>query len=126
MLEHMRNSTFCYSPLGSHGADSDRWLPAIMTGCIPIILNSVQYGSRIDTIHYPEGVDHTVAITVNTHTVQFLDEILAQTSEHEIMMKRAHMAVLWRRLLWTSIYDSEIGETTEHDALTQLIKKLVP
>ena len=34
----MVNSDFCYSPLGQRHGDSDRYLPAILYGCIPVFI----------------------------------------------------------------------------------------
>ncbi len=35
-----QDADFCYSPMGQNGGDTDRYVAAIMFGCIPVMLNS--------------------------------------------------------------------------------------
>ena len=40
LLRRLQDSDFCYSPLGGNGGDTDRYVPAILFGCLPVLLNS--------------------------------------------------------------------------------------
>ena len=35
-VKAMASSDFCFSPLGQTQGDSDRYLPAVLYGCIPV------------------------------------------------------------------------------------------
>lgn len=42
----MPHSDFSYSPLGVNGGDTDRYVPAVLYGSIPILLNSSVEGNQ--------------------------------------------------------------------------------
>ena len=37
MSRSMSRADFCYSPLGWDNGDSDRYLPAVLHGCVPVM-----------------------------------------------------------------------------------------
>jgi hypothetical protein len=124
MLELMRNATFCFSPLGTHGGDQDRYLPALLTGCIPIMLRSVYEAGVRQPVVFPFAqVIHweRIAVVIDADDVSRLPEILDAV---DVADKRAHVFRMWRHLLWTSVYGSYLGETPEADAFHTLLRIL--
>ena len=129
MLEMMRNATFCFSPLGTHGGDQDRFLPAILTGCIPIMLRTVLTTDTIKArvvFPYEGGAAEAVrwddvAVVIDVEDVPRLNEILDAV---DVASKRAHMHTVWRKLLWTSVYGSYLGESGTDDAFQNTVRWL--
>jgi hypothetical protein len=124
ILNTMRNSTFCYSPLGRVGGDHDRYIPALLTGCIPVILKSVVVGHKRQHIVQPfEDIINwdSIAVLIHADEMTNLTDILSRTN---IVSKRAHVHSVWRKLLYTSFYGSYLKETQEADALASLVEVL--
>ena len=128
-LEMMRNATFCFSPLGTHGGDQDRYLPAILTGCIPIMLRTVWLTDDIKApVVFPfEGSQdfirwEDVAVAIDIEDVPNLVQILDAV---DVSSKRAHMHAVWRKLLWTSVYGSYLGESGVDDAFHHVVRAMV-
>ena len=124
ILEYMRNAKFCYSPPGHIGADHDRYLPALLTGCIPIIPKYVYQSESKNAIHNPfeDIIDWSkIAILVDMDDMHRLPAILAQANVESL---RAHAHAVWRRMLWTSVYGSELGEDASEDAIQTLLQVL--
>jgi hypothetical protein len=120
ILEKMSQSTFCFSPLGHRGGDMDRYLPAILTGCIPVFFRYVYQGGRRQIIHPPyEAIINwdQLAVIIAPEDVQNLDNILDAV---HVTKKRAHAWSVWRSLLFSSFYGPYLGEGTEEDALHAL------
>jgi hypothetical protein len=42
LVPSMLSSRFCLSPLGQFGGDSDRYLPAILYGCVPVMTHRLE------------------------------------------------------------------------------------
>ena len=45
-----QESEFCYSPRGGSGGDTDRYMAALMFGCIPVMLSS---GIHNEPMYFP-------------------------------------------------------------------------
>ena len=125
ILEKMRDSTFCFSPLGHRGGDMDRYLPAILTGCIPVFFEYVYSGGRKHSITPPlAGLINwqQIAVIITPEQVNDLDAILDGV---HVLKKRAHMWNVWRSMLWSGFYGSYLGEDpAEGDALVSTFKLL--
>jgi len=125
ILEKMSQSTFCFSPLGHRGGDMDRYLPAILTGCIPVFFEYVWSGHRKHTVTPPLSglIDwHQIAVIITPEQVPELDSILNGV---HVLKKRAHMWNVWRAMLWSGFYGSYLGEKPEEgDALVSTFKQL--
>ena len=109
--EEMSDADFCYSPLGQFEGDTDRYVPSILFGCIPVMLLSTDYNGG----HVPMALplqEHPwirwedFAVGVHLHEVGRLPEILAAIKPHERMKLRRGMRRVWRRMLYTGIYGS--------------------
>lgn len=125
VLEMMRNSTFCYSPLGGLGGDTDRYLPALLTGCIPVMLRTVHSEGHVKRLMFPfqERLDwDSFAVVVDYADIPYLDAILGNV---DIPSKRAHVHNVWRHLLYTGAYQSYFGETDADDVLHTLAALLM-
>jgi hypothetical protein len=125
ILEKMASSTFCFSPLGHRGGDMDRYLPAILTGCIPVFFEYVYHGGRRQTVTPPLAnlINWAqIAVIITPEQVPQLDAVLAGV---HVLKKRAHMWNVWRSMLWSGFYGSYLGEDPqEGDALVSLFKAL--
>lgn len=124
VLEFMRNSTFCYSPLGGIGGDTDRYLPAILSGCIPIMLRTVRRGGELLRLMFPfeELFDWSrFSVVIDYDDLPKLPQILSRVDIHS---KRANAYAVWRHLLYTSVYGSYLGEDSSQDVLNTLMKIL--
>jgi len=124
ILEMMRNSTFCFSPLGRVGGDHDRYLPALLTGCIPIILKSVLVAGQKQYITQPyEDIIEwgKIAVMIHAEEVHRLPFILKHVNT---VSKRAHVFNVWKKLLYTSHYGTYFGESSDSDALATLVDVL--
>ena len=125
MLEFMRNSTFCFSPPGHAGGDQDRYLPALLTGCIPVMLTSVYEGGRKIPIVQPlEDIIPwgKIAVLLDADDMTRLPEVLSKVN---VPHRRYLVHKYWRMMLWTSAYeDSDLGESGKGDAVEALIRVL--
>jgi len=124
ILEMMRNSTFCFSPLGRVGGDHDRYLPALLTGCVPIILKSVVVAGQVQHITQPyEDIIewNKIAVMIHADEIHKLPHILKHAN---IISKRAHVFKVWRKLLYSSHYGNHLGESSVDDALQNLVDVL--
>ena len=125
MLEMMRNATFCYNPLGHVGGDADRYIPSLLTGCVPVVLRTVRAGTALKyRMPFEDILDwNKVAIIVDAHDLPRLHEILNERL-HDVPSLRAHAFSVWRRMLYTSVYGEYVGEGAETDALQTLFEVL--
>lgn len=127
MLEMMRNSTFCFSPLGHVGGDQDRYLPALLTGCIPIMLTSVYESGRKQPVVPPldDLIPWTkIAVLVDADDVHRLPDILARV---DVAHRRYAVYKHWRQLLWTTAYaepEGDLWEDGTDDAVDALVRVL--
>lgn len=127
MLEMMRNATFCFSPLGHVGGDQDRYLPALLTGCIPVMLTSVYEGGRKQPV-VPPFADlipwNKIAVLVDADDVPRLPVILDKVN---VAHRRYLVYKFWRMLLWTTAYadaEGDLWEDGSGDAVDALVRVL--
>ena len=109
--EEMADARFCYSPLGQVEGDTDRYVPSILFGCIPVMLLSTVYGGgkvpmALPLQEHPELRWEEFAVGVHLDEVSRLPDILAAIRPHERMLLRRGLARVWRRMLYTGIYGS--------------------
>ena len=91
----MSLSEFCYSPPGQHHGDSDRYLPSILFGCIPVFVKDGEEGPFEELI--PWG---RVSLMLGLRDVPRLHEHIANCSPARRLSMRRSMASVWPRLLW--------------------------
>ncbi|KAG1680014.1 hypothetical protein FOA52_007078 [Chlamydomonas sp. UWO 241] len=109
--EAMRDAEFCYSPMGSHGGDSDRYVAASLFGCVPVLINSSHNRMRLPhSLPLEEVLPwHTFSSVVDTADVATLHEKL-ECLLPSVPRMRAALAAEWPRLLYSSLYRSYLGE----------------
>ena len=97
--ESMASSDFCYSPPGQYHGDSDRYLPAVLYGCIPIFVKDGETPPFDDVIPWAN-----VSLQVGLGDVGRLHEIIAAVGPAKLVHMRLGMGAVWRRLVWTSTF----------------------
>ena len=97
--QSMAMSDFCYSPPGQYHGDSDRYLPAVLYGCIPIFAKDGETPPFDDVLPWPN-----VSLQVGLGDVGRLHEIIAAVGPAKLVHMRLAMGAVWRRLLWTSTF----------------------
>lgn len=124
--EDMSNSTFCYCPLGHDAGDTDRYIPAILFGCIPVMLTtSVKHGRPVPMAmpfeEHPDIDWSSFSVQVPLEELATLHETLAALTHSDLRRMRHAMSRVWRRFLWTGIYGSYLGESGAEDAFETLM-----
>ena len=95
----MASSDFCYSPPGQYHGDSDRYLPAVLYGCIPIFAKDGETPPFDDVLPWSN-----VSLQIGLGDVGRLHEIIAAVGPAKLVHMRLGMGAVWRRLLWTSTF----------------------
>ena len=129
MPQQMATSDFCFSPNGANEGDSDRYLPAMLYGCIPVFVTG-------DVPPFADVVSwEHVALSVELRHVPRLHELIGNLSHAQVVSMRRAMASVWPRMLWTSALQhglfgrprqlrSYLGETGADDAFATLVQLL--
>eukprot|EP00326_Haptolina_ericina_P021364 CAMPEP_0181189688 /NCGR_PEP_ID=MMETSP1096-20121128/11793_1 /TAXON_ID=156174 ORGANISM="Chrysochromulina ericina, Strain CCMP281" /NCGR_SAMPLE_ID=MMETSP1096 /ASSEMBLY_ACC=CAM_ASM_000453 /LENGTH=231 /DNA_ID=CAMNT_0023278853 /DNA_START=23 /DNA_END=718 /DNA_ORIENTATION=- len=92
----MSASDFCYSPLGQRHGDSDRYLPAILYGCIPVFIKEEEAGPFDEIINWS-----LVSLQLRPRHVPVMHHVLQNISAQQVVRMRMAMASIWKPLLWT-------------------------
>ena len=122
MARGMASSDFCLSPLGQNDGDSDRYLPAILYGCIPIFLSPGEEPPFSEVPHLIPW--RNISLRLGTEDAAQLPRILARIGPAQVVAMRLAMAPVWRRLLWTRLSGSYLGEDATSDAFETLMEVL--
>ena len=93
----MSKADFCYSPLGQRAGDSDRYLPSILYGCIPVFIIEGEVGPLDEVIPWED-----ISVMLKATDLKDVHKILANISQEHIVHMRHAMAGVWERLLWTT------------------------
>ena len=96
----MANSDFCLSPLGQSDGDSDRYLPALLYGCVPIFTSVGEALPFEEVLHWPS---FSLRLPNGAKDIERLHILLQGVSDRRLRLMRANMAVAWPRMLWTSV-----------------------
>ena len=127
----MSLSDFCYSPLGQHHGDSDRYLPALLYGCIPVFVKEDEAGPFREALAWDE-----VSLRLSPHHVPELHVHLARVPHERVVSMRRAMARWWARMLWPAVDEATgaiqrghaqrafAAERTRDDAFTTLAEVL--
>ena len=89
----MAQSDFCFAPPGQSNGDSDRYLPAILYGCVPVFADDSEYGPFAEVIPWDaislrvgNKVSPTLALTL-THPYS---PLLTLTHPYSPVLTRTH------------------------------------
>mmetsp|Transcript_12889 Transcript_12889/g.42865 ORF Transcript_12889/g.42865 Transcript_12889/m.42865 type:complete len:134 (-) Transcript_12889:114-515(-) len=123
----MADSEFCLSPLGTNEGDSDRFLPALLYGCIPVF-------SLADEARPFEEVVPWDSCSLRVHETDLprLHTILANISRAQRASMRRAMCGVWPAMLWTRLGfassrprgEGYLGESGRADALATFMAVL--
>jgi len=132
----MSRSDFCFVPLGQSDGDSDRYLPALLYGCVPVFTAATEAKPFDEVLNWK----HVSLSLAGGARVPMLHKLLANISDARLLRMRRAMATTWPRLLWTSLHVgaaahltnepsradgvSYLGEPSETDAFETLIAVL--
>jgi len=123
----MQEADWCISPLGQIGGCPDRYTAGMMFGCLPIMLNSAfYYPPDILPMALPleEVVPwHFFSTLVDVAHMDKLDEQLRCLAPLVPEMRR-NLAWFWKGFLYTSMYQSYLGEGTGGDAFEGIMRDL--
>lgn len=114
-----QDSEFCFSPLGQHGGDPDRYGAGIMFGCLPLMLASSGFGGEAvpNALPLEEVLPwHAFGSIVDVTHMYALEQQLRCLAPRAPAM-RAALERVWRRFLYSSLYGkSYLGEDAGADA----------
>jgi len=129
----MANSDFCLSPLGQAEGDSDRYLPALLYGCIPVFV------CEDEVLPFDELLPWArFSLQLRIRDVKNLHVLLRSVEQARVVAMRRAMATVWPRLLWTTDnfdmrssagnvntrMDGYLGESGGRDAFAMLMAVL--
>ncbi len=104
-------------------------MPAILFGCIPVMLKDTVYGGGVVPLAAPleehPALDWSEFSVGVTHSeLKDLPAILGRITAHQRMKMRHALSRVWRRFLYTGIYGSYLGEDSGEDAFESLLEIL--
>jgi len=118
----MSDTRFCLSAPGQRGGDSDRYLPAVLFGCIPVIMPADDIMPfEADVIPWD-----TFSVRLRPEDIPRLHEILGSISQVQQDEMRLRMSQYWPYLLYTSLGNVHRLPLTDTlpDAMDALAKTL--
>jgi len=138
--EEMARSEFCYVPLGQNDGPPDRYIAAILFGCIPVMLRT----ARVDlwdrhpdrylgnkqvplTLPLEEVIDwSSFSVLVGMDELHALPELLGNVTLARRLRLRRGLLRVWRRLLYSSIFGPYMSEDADGhgDAFATLVQVL--
>ena len=127
MARSMASSDFCYAPLGQHHGDSDRYLPALLYGCVPVFIKEDEAGPFREVIPWAN-----ISLMLTPSQLPILHEVLGNISQERLVAMRTAMVEWWSRMLWprAGALDRTIAmtafreEKTQHNAFTTFVEVL--
>ena len=121
--ELMVRSVFCWVPPGQRYGDARRHILATLNGCIPVFTIPDEDGHHTLQEH-PDLDWERMSVTVPQAQLPQLPAILRNISRAEIARMQVQLGCAWRRLWFSSIYGSCLGESPETDAFDALLHVL--
>ena len=109
----MRSSDFCLSPLGQSDGDSDRYLPALLYGCVPVFSSAREARPFEEILPWDR---FSLTLSNGARDVALLHLVLRNISDSQLHAMRTAMSVAWQRVLWTSVH-VERGRARTHARL---------
>lgn len=119
----MASSDFCAVPPGQDDGDSDRYIAAVLHGCVPVFLVTDEPLPLEEAIPW-----RRFSLTVRTRDIPTLHTTLAAVSQAALREMRRRMQDAWPSLLWsrapyTPLLDED-GSSRAHDAFGTLMSVL--
>ena len=101
MPEAMSTARFCYSPKGWDMGDSDRYLPAVLYGCVPVMSDKLE---AMPLHEHPDVDWNGAALAIEKDQLPRLSELIHQVERPAEAAMRASGHAFWQRLLYTRNY----------------------
>ena len=101
MARQMTRADFCYSPTGQAEGDSDRYLPALLYGCVPVFAWSDEEGPYAEIIPWSD-----VSLRVEPAN---LAQVIDAVSDAQLARMRRAMQSVWHRLVFPEGVDGSDG-----------------
>jgi len=124
----MSEAVFCYSPLGGGTGPADRYVAAILFGCIPVMLRStLMEGWKSYPLSQPfdDLLDwESFAVLVDLLDLPQLHTMLSGIGFAQRRRMQVNMGRVWRKLLFTSLYGSYLGENGHRDAFHMMVQSM--
>jgi hypothetical protein len=103
----MASSDFCLSPLGQMDGDSDRYLPAMLYGCVPVFTcddEARPFDEVIDWEAFSIRLPRRASAAAHSaeDPVVGLHMLLDGISDERLLSMRRAMSRAWPRVLWSS------------------------
>ena len=95
----MASARFCYSPRGWNGGDSDRYLAALLYGCVPLMSDRLE---AMPLHEHPEVRWHASALAADVDALPRVASLLARVGARAEAALRASPRSFWQRMLYTS------------------------
>ena len=110
-------------PLGQSDGDSDRYLPALLYGCVPVFASGKAEAKPFEEVIRWE--DFSLDLPGGPAQVKGLHQFLSKVDDTRLYAMRRAMAAVWPKMLWTSVSGSTyLGEPKSSDAFATLIATL--
>ncbi|KAG2488199.1 hypothetical protein HYH03_013193 [Edaphochlamys debaryana] len=121
----MKKANWCYSPVGQSGGVPDRYMPAILHGCLPVMQQSIGAHTPVPVVLPLEDILpwHLFSTTVNVKNLDHLGKQL-ECLEPFLPRLRANLRGAWTYMMYTSIFGSYVGEDGGNDAFEGIIRVL--
>jgi hypothetical protein len=117
MPRAMSESDFCYSPLGQNDGDSDRYLPAVLYGCVPVFATAGEALPLEEAIDWKDAalrvflarlavnasrllIPLPVRPQLSARDIPKLPEILGAINASRLLRMRRALQRVWPALLW--------------------------
>ena len=119
-VKAMASSDFCFSPLGQTQGDSDRYLPAVLYGCVPVFPLPGEALPFEDVLDWNE-----TAVRLTAEQIPRMHEVLDAIPHAQLVRMRRRMREIYRPLLWSSAHGSYLGEPSGTDATSDAFATLM-
>ena len=101
MQQAMSTARFCYSPKGWDMGDSDRYLPSVLYGCVPVMSDKLE---AMPLHEHPDVAWADAALAVEKEQLPRLSQLIHRVERATEVGMRASGRAFWQRLLYTRNY----------------------
>ncbi|KAG2488209.1 hypothetical protein HYH03_013203 [Edaphochlamys debaryana] len=121
----MRRTDWCYSPVGQSGGVPDRYHPAILHGCLPVMQQTIVHATPVPVVLPFEDILpwHLFSTLVHVRHLDHLEKQLECLKPY-VKRMRANLRGAWTYMMYSSIYGPFVGEDGGNDAFEGIIRVL--
>lgn len=121
----MSQADFCGSPPGWDGGDSDRYLPAILFGCIPVFFSTREARplEELTDMRWDQ-----ISVRIDLQDIAQLHERLGKFTDDQVVAMRLAMRDAWPRLLFSSyskrpLLHTKNGSADAFEGIMQVLRQ---